>query len=109
MDRAVTYCHGVTGLVRFGTEVPPVPDMFVRALREEVARSGEEDTLVVAPRVAAGEEVELAHGPLGGSRGMVLEVLHAKERVRVLLEFLGREQVVEVDLFSLLLPRKPLP
>ena len=37
------------------------------------------------------------------------EVLPARERVKVLLEFLGREQVIEVDLFSLLLPRKPLP
>lgn len=109
MDRAVTYCHGVTGLVRFGTDVPPVPDAFVEALRDEVARGGEKDTVVVAPRLAAGEEVEFAHGPLGGARGTVLEVLPAKERVRVLLEFLGREQVVEVDLFSLLLPRKPLP
>ncbi len=109
MDRAVTYCHGVNGLVRFGTEVPEVPAAFVESLREEVARGGEAETLVVTPRVAAGEEVELAHGPLGGVRGTVLEVLPARERVRVLLEFLGREQVVEVDLFTLLLPRKPLP
>lgn len=109
MDRAVTYCHGVTGLVRFGAEVPPVPDAFVDALRDEVVRGGEKDTVVVAPRLATGEEVELAHGPLCGARGTVLEILPAKDRVRVLLEFLGREQVVEVDLFSLLLPRKPLP
>ena len=49
------------------------------------------------------------HGPLGGVRATVVEVLPARERVKVLLEFLGREQVIEVDLFSLLLPRKPLP
>ena len=44
-----------------------------------------------------------------GRNQRVVEVLPARERVKVLLEFLGREQVIEVDLFSLLLPRKPLP
>ena len=103
------YSQGVRGLVRFGDKVPEVPDDFVEALREEVAKQGEKEILTVGPRIAEGEEVELAHGPLGGVKATVVEVLPARERVRVLLEFLGREQVVEVDLFSLLLPRKPLP
>jgi len=29
--------------------------------------------------------------------------------VRIFVEFLGEDQPVDVDLFSLLLPRKPLP
>lgn len=108
-ERAVMYSQGVRGLVRFGDKVPAVPDDFVEVLRQEVARQGAEEVLTVGPRLTEGEEVELAHGPLGGVRATVVEVLPARERVKVLLEFLGREQVVEVDLFSLLLPRKPLP
>ncbi|HEY1123897.1 MAG TPA: transcription termination/antitermination NusG family protein [Haloferula sp.] len=108
-ERAVMYSQGVRGLVRFGEKVPEVPDDFVELLRQEVAKQGEKEVLTVVPRIAEGEEVELAHGPLGGVKATVVEVLPARERVRVLLEFLGREQVVEVDLFSLLLPRKPLP
>ena len=108
-ERAVMDRQGVRGLVRFGDKVPAVPDDFVEVLRQEVARQGAEEVLTVGPRLAEGEEVELAHGPLGGVRATVVEVLPARERVKVLLEFLGREQVVEVDLFSLLLPRKPLP
>ena len=108
-ERAVMYSQGVRGLVRFGDKVPAVPDDFVEVLRQEVARQGAEEVLTVGPRLAEGEDVELAHGPLGGVRATVVEVLPARERVKVLLEFLGREQVVEVDLFSLLLPRKPLP
>ena len=108
-ERAVMYSQGVRGIVRFGGKVPSVPDDFVDALRHEVARQGGEDVLTVGPRITEGEEVELAHGPLGGVRATVVEVLPARERVKVLLEFLGREQVIEVDLFSLLLPRKPLP
>jgi len=108
-ERAVMYSQGVRGLVRFGDKVPAVPDDFVEVLRQEVARQGAEEVLTVGPRITEGEEVELAHGPLGGVRATVVEVLPARERVKVLLEFLGREQVIEVDLFSLLLPRKPLP
>lgn len=108
-ERAVMYSQGVRGLVRFGDKVPAVPDDFVELLRQEVARQGAEEVLTVGPRITEGEEVELAHGPLGGVRATVVEVLPARERVKVLLEFLGREQVIEVDLFSLLLPRKPLP
>ena len=89
--------------------VPAVADDFVEVLRQEVAKQGTADVLTVGPRIARGEEVELAHGPLGGVRATVVEVLPARERVKVLLEFLGREQIIEVDLFSLLLPRKPLP
>jgi len=114
-ERAVTYCQGVRGLVRFGSGVPPVPESFVDALREEISRTREEleagaaDTLTVAPQIESGEEVEIASGPLGGFQGKVVSILPGKDRVKVLLDFLGQPQVVEVDLFSLLLPRKPLP
>lgn len=108
-ERAVMYSQGVRGLVRFGDKVPAVADDFVEVLRQEVAKQGTAEVLTVGPRISEGEEVELAHGPLGGVRATVVEVLPARERVKVLLEFLGREQVIEVDLFSLLLPRKPLP
>jgi transcriptional antiterminator RfaH len=112
-ERAVTYSPGVRGLVRFGTEIPPVADSFVEVLRDEIARNlgeeGIEDTLTVGPQVQSGEEVEIASGPLGGFQGKIVSILPGKERVKVLLDFLGQPQIVEVDLFSLLLPRKPLP
>jgi len=56
-----------------------------------------------------GDEVELVEGPLKGMTGTVIEVRPAEERVRIFVEFLGQNQPVNVDLFSLLLPRKPLP
>lgn len=112
-ERMVVYSQGVRGLVRFGDEVPPVAEDFIRILRAEVRRNVEEtadeETLTVSPRIEKGEEVEIASGPLGGFRGEVVAILPGRERVKVLLEFLGQPQVVEVDLFSLLLPRKPLP
>lgn len=108
-EKAVTYSPGVRGLVKFGAITPPVPEDFIEVIRAEVLRQGGSDTVTVAPQLDIGEEVEFAAGPFGGSKGTVVEVLPAIDRVRVLLEFLGREQIIEIDLFSLLLPRKPLP
>ncbi len=111
MERAVTFSQGVRGLVRFGSEIPPVPESFVESLRQEIRNrpEGEEELLSVAPIIQIGDEVEIAHGPLQGMRGTIVSVAPAAERVKILLDFLGQPQAIDVDLFSILLPRKPLP
>ena len=111
MERAVTFCHGIRGMVRFGSEIPPVPDSFVETLRAEVRnRSDDDDELFsVSPTIEAGDEVEIAHGPLQGMQGTIISVTPAAERIKVLLDFLGQPQTVDVDLFSILLPRRPTP
>lgn len=111
MERAVTFCQGVRGLVRFGAKIPPVPEHFVNSLRQEIRNrpEGEEELLSVAPVIQIGDEVEIAHGPLQGMRGTIVSVAPAAERVKILLDFLGQPQAIDVDLFSILMPRRPLP
>lgn len=112
LERAVTFCQGVRGLVRFGSIVPAVPEAFVEAIRNEVAhRNGgvNEELMTLSPVIEPGDEVEVAHGPFQGMQGTVISVPNATERVKILLEFLGNPQAVEMDLFSILLPRRPLP
>lgn len=105
LERAVRFSQGVRGLVRFGDAIPPVPASFVDELRREI--DSPDQIITVNTSVAEGEEVEVANGPLQGQRGTVVSVLPAAERVKVLLEFLGGPQVIDVDLFSILLPRRP--
>jgi transcriptional antiterminator RfaH len=112
MERAVTFCQGVRGLVRFGSGIPPVPEEFVNMMKQEILnREGVQETelITLSPTIEIGDEVEVAHGPLQGMRGIVVAVPSATERVKILLEFLGNPQAVDMDLFSLLLPRRPLP
>ncbi len=110
MERAVTFCQGVRGLVRFGSEIPHVPEDFVTALVRQVAdQAGEDECITVSPSVSVGDEVEVANGPFQGMKGMIQSVAPANDRVKVLLEFLGQVQPVNLDLFSILLPKKPLP
>ena len=111
MERAVTFCQGVRGLVRFGTEIPDVPEPFVLSLISQVEKQAEDDKelITVAPAVNIGDEVEIANGPFQGMKGTIQSVASAAERVKVLLEFLGQTQPVDLDLFSILLPGKPIP
>jgi transcriptional antiterminator RfaH len=112
MERMVTFCHGVRGLVRFGSKIPPVPESFVDAMKREVkehrgAEEAEEALITISPNVEVGDEVEVAHGPLQGMQGTVLSVPNGSDRVKILLELLGNSQAVDIDLFSILLPRRP--
>lgn len=111
MDRAITFSHGVRGLVRFGSIVPTIPEAFIRSLQRDIRENGvqETDTLETSPIIEIGDEVEFAHGPLQGMSGTIVSVAPADERVKVLLEFLGQPNTIDVDLFTLLLPRRPLP
>ncbi len=111
MERAVTFCQGVRGLVRFGSGIPAVPESFVESLKNEVRsrKNASEEMFTISPTIELGDEVEVAHGPLQGMKGTVVSIPSATERVKILLEFLGQPQAVDIDLFSLLLPRRPSP
>jgi len=110
MERAVIFCQGVRGLVRFGNGTPAVPAAFVEALKEEVqSRQGTDDhVFTVSPTIELGDEVEIAIGPLRGMKGTVVSIPSAAERVKILIDFLGQPQAIDMDLFSILLPRRPV-
>ncbi len=114
MERAVTFSQGIRGLVKFGSEIPAIPEGLVESLREEVRQRGvaagdSEGSFTVSPVLEIGEEVEIASGPFQGMRGPVVAITSATERVKILLEFLGQSQAVDIDFFSILLPRRPIP
>jgi transcription antitermination factor NusG len=51
----------------------------------------------VADDLRPGAQVAVGQGPFLGSHGVVVRLLPAKQRVQILLEFLGRTTVAEVD------------
>jgi len=111
LERAVTFCQGVRGLVRFGGQIPSVPEDFIESIREQVRgeQAEGEEVMTLTPMVEVGDEVEIASGPLQGMQGAVVSVAPAAERVKILLDFLGQPQAVDMDLFAILLPRRPVP
>ena len=99
----VRYVSGVSGLVQFGQRVATVPDQVIDELRQCF---GSENPMWVEDRLRAGAEVTVAEGSFLGSRGIVVRVLSAKQRVQILLDFLGRPILAEVDRKSLTLDER---
>jgi transcriptional antiterminator RfaH len=94
----IRYSNGISSLVHFGQKIPVVPDDVVDELRQCFES---EEPLAVEDRLVAGAEVTVCEGAFLGSSGVVVRVLPAKQRVQILLDFLGRTTLAEVDRKSL--------
>ncbi len=105
--REVRSVHGVRGIVQFGGRSPTVADAFMDELRGLI---GGEETIVVSDVPAVGDEVLVTEGVFRSARVLVTHYLPAKERVRVLLEVLGRGVEVEMPLSTVSMgkPEHPL-
>jgi transcriptional antiterminator RfaH len=96
---AVRYAHGVSGLVRFGDRYPTVEDEIVIYLQEH---TGATEIKEVAYAISPGDQVKVAEGAFAGLEAVVTQVLPAKQRIKVLIEFLGRRMEAEVEHRSVL-------
>jgi transcriptional antiterminator RfaH len=91
--RHVRHVTGVTGVVAFGGRYALVPDEVVERLRAEI---GDEEIRVFTEPFREGDLAEIVDGPFRGLEAVIVRVLPARERVRVLLQFLGRETEAEL-------------
>ena len=91
--RAVESSHGVRGIVRFGERLATLPEETVMALQ---SKAGAEEVVTIDSSLKIGQPVHIIEGPFQGLEVVVTQVLPAKERVRVLLDFLGRSLEMEV-------------
>lgn len=90
--RAVESSHGVRGIVRFGNRLATVPESAMISLQ---AKSGAEEIVTVDSSLKIGQPVQFIEGPFQGLEVVITRLLPARERIRVLFEFLGRS--VEMD------------
>lgn len=101
----VRYVNGVSSLVHFGQKIPTVPDSVVEELKQCFES---EELMDVEDRITPGAEVTVGEGAFLGISGIVLRVLPAKQRVQILLDFLGRTTLAEVDRKSLILENRSM-
>ena len=85
---------GVSSVVRFGNWYPVIEDDLIDDLRIETEDG---DARELRLEFEAGDRVKLVHGPLAGLEAVITHVLPGNERVRLLLEFLGRETLAEAS------------
>ena len=102
--RAVSYGNAVSRLLQFGDDYAILPDATIEAIRSEMG-GGDLREVEIVPEV--GEEVEIAAGAFRGMKGIVTNLLGGAQRVRVLLEFLGGVNEVEVPAHKVKVGREP--
>lgn len=97
--RLIIHTQGVTGIVQQGN-LRAVPNAIVENL---MTAFPEPITEAPDPSIEPGAKVEFVSGSLHGLQGKVIAALPAKNRIQILLEFLGREITVSVTADSVLL------
>ncbi len=95
--RQIRALAGVSTVVRFGQEPARLSDEDMASLRAAI---GPEGIVEIAGLAEPASEVLIIEGPLRGMQVLVTRVLPARQRVAVLLEFLGQEREVEIDAAS---------
>ena len=97
--RRVMHTQGVSGIVGQGDR-RAVPEQIVVELQNSLPEG-----IIEAPdlSIEPGAEIEFISGSLKGLNGTVLAQLPAKNRVNVLLEFLGNQITVAVSAEDILL------
>ena len=92
-QRRVRYAFGVTDLVRFGKSPREVAEREIADLRTEW---GPAEEVIIHHKVKPGDVVKLSGRLFHGVEAEVLCLLPARQRVKVLLDFLGGPKEAEV-------------
>jgi transcriptional antiterminator RfaH len=99
--RFVRYALGVSTIVNFGGKVKLLADGVVEALQERCAAGNGAPIIEIDPPIIEGDSVKVEAGPFFGMEALVTRVLPARERVKILIETLGRHVEVELGRESL--------
>jgi len=94
MHRKVRYAHGVTGIVRFGDRYPTIEDRALERLRD---LTGVAEIRELSHELSQGDQVKIVDGVFVGLEAVITKILPAKQRIRVLMDFLGRKLEAEVE------------
>ena len=97
--RQVRYAHCVIGIVQFGNHYPIIEERALAFLRDE---TGMAEVKELTYELVQGDQVKIVGGIFAGLEAVVTQILSAKERVRILMDFLGRQMEAEVERSSVL-------
>jgi transcriptional antiterminator RfaH len=92
--QAVRHARGVSQVVHFGSRWPTLPHAAIQELQALVHAAELE---AVQPVFLPGQPVTLSGGVFHGLTAVILRALPGRDRVAVLLDFLGQQTTVEVS------------
>jgi len=84
---------GVSGFVQFGERIALLPDALISEIRNQ---TGTDEVVEISHALEPGQEVEITEGPFQGLKALVTRIITARERVEILIEWMGRTLRAEV-------------
>ncbi len=93
--RQIYHSPGVSGVVHFGSHWPVIPEQVIDDLRTAL---GENEIHVIPEEVSPGDPVQIVGGSFHGLHAVVARVMPGAKRVAILMDFLGSQTAVELDL-----------
>jgi transcriptional antiterminator RfaH len=97
--KEVRYATGVASILQFGDRHAIIDDEVIDSLRQH---TNEQELTVLTPDLSTGSEVKIIDGSLRGLEAVVTQALPSKERLRILMTFLGRQVEAEIHKDALL-------
>ena len=102
--RAVSHGTAVRRILQFGDRYACIPESAIDQIRVQMSDT---DICTIEPSAEVGDEVEITTGPFLGMTATVTGLLQGKQRVRLLIEFLGRVSEAELSLHDVQSGRLP--
>jgi transcriptional antiterminator RfaH len=99
--RRARYAFGVSEILRFGGRWAEVPEAEITHLQEVWSHT---DAIQPPQDLKVGAPVVLSGGLFHGAEATVVALLPARQRVKILLDFLGGVKEAEVDVADVLPP-----
>jgi transcriptional antiterminator RfaH len=90
----VHYAPGVLHIVHFGSRWPTIPDEVIEEMRASLGRSEIHEIKELEP----GDRVQIAGGLFHNFKAVISNVMPGRQRVSVLMDFLGRQTMMEIDI-----------
>jgi len=92
--RAVQAQPSVSGILHFGDYFPHISAQQIVDMRNEF---GDDEVREIEAKIEEGDEVEIVDGAMKGLTVLVSRLLPGKERVKILMEWLGEDREAEVS------------
>src|SRR2546421_3799234 len=97
----VYYAPGVQSVIHFGNGWPTVPEQVIEEIRAAI---GPGELRVISDHLTPGDQVEIIAELFQGLKAVVTQVMPGRQRVAVLLDFLGRQTTVEISAQCIIKP-----
>jgi transcriptional antiterminator RfaH len=89
---------GISGFVHFGDRFALLPDEVISELK---ARRGKDGLLEIDKGLEPGQNVQITQGPFQGLEALVTRLISARDRVEILIEWMGQSLRAEASVSDL--------